>query len=330
MWVVRQLHNVTPVMAGMAFWGMSAAQCSAQDPGRVAGRVVSTIGNEAGSPVSGVTLRIPGLGLEIATNDEGRFDFGPLPAGRYEISAEILGCQLGLRAVEVANAQMATVDFVVSRPVIAIPGLVASGLAGQPPLFDPPYAVGRLDRSKLRSSPGRTIADLIRGQFPGAKIVQGSGLAGSEVSIQFRGRRSIATAQEPLIVVDGVITGGGSIDLNPRDVEDIVVLRGSAAAAHYGSRGQAGVIEITTRRNASRGGGRSDPWVIVDGSLWSKGLEELDRADMESMELVGPAVAQLLFGRGAPEAGIVRIRTREGTAGGPPKSCFEPVVPSSM
>ena len=56
---------------------------------------------------------------------------------------------------------------------------------------------------------------------------------------------AISTPQQPLVVLDGVITGGGTrSDINPRDVEDILVLKGSAASAHYGSRGQAGVIEI--------------------------------------------------------------------------------------
>lgn len=315
--------KLTLVLAGAASWGVSAAESSAQNAGGVVGRVISTIGSEAGDPLSGVTLRIPEFGLEVATGDDGRFDFGVLPTGRYEVTAEILGCLLGVRAIEVRQALEATVEFVVDRPVIAIPGLVASVAALQPPGPDPPYSVGRVDRSRLETSPARTIADLIRGQFPGAKIMQGSGLAGSEISIQLRGRRSISTAQEPLIVLDGVITGGGSIDLNPRDVDDIVVLKGSAATAHYGSRGQAGVIEITTRRDARRRAGLG-PWVIVDGVLSSKGLEDIDPAEVESMELVGGGVAQLLFGPAAPQAGLVRVRTLEGASKGPLMSCFEP------
>ena len=130
--------------------------------------------------------------------------------------------------------------------------------------------------------------------------MQGSGLAGSQISIQFRGRRSISTPQEPLVVLDGVITGGGTIDINPRDVEDILVLKGSVASAHYGSRGQAGVIEITTRQGGTRARARREPSVIVDGVLSPNGLDEIDTAEIESMELVGGAVARLLFGRGAP------------------------------
>ena len=326
--LLRRLQSWIPVVAGMALLVLSAPEVYAQDVGGVAGRVFSTIGSQTGDPVPGVTIRLPGLRLETETNDEGRFEFLTVPAGRYEIRAEILGCQLGSRTVAVREDEVVDVNFSLSQPVIAIPGLVVSGLGTEPSEFELPYSVGRLDPAKLERHPGRTIADLLRGEFPGVKIMQGSGLAGSQISIQFRGRRSISTPQEPLVVLDGVITGGGTIDINPRDVEDILVLKGSAASAHYGSRGQAGVIEITTRQGGTRARAGREPSVIVDGVLSPNGLDEIDTAEIESMELVGGAVARLLFGRGAPEAGLVRIRTRGGVSGNPLNSCFEPSGPS--
>ena len=124
--------------------------------------------------------------------------------------------------------------------------------------------------------------------------------------------------------MDGMITSGGSIDIDPRDVEDIVVLKGSAAAAHYGSRGQAGVIEITTRQGGVTVRDVSEPLVVVDGAVSPTGLSPVDPAEIESMELVGGPVARLLLGPGAPEAGLVRITTRAGVSRAPLHSCFEP------
>jgi len=320
------MGRATRVVVGAALWAASATPGSqAQQPaGSLAGRVVSTVASEAPWPLSGVTVRLAEFGLAVETDEEGRFDLGLLPTGRYQVSAEILGCQLGVETVAVTSGVAATVGFAIDRPVIAIPGLVATG---RPEAFEPPYTVGRVDRDRLERSPAHTIADLIRGAFPSAKIVQGSGLAGSTISIQLRGRRSIATRQEPLIVVDGFITGGGSIDISPRDVDDIVVLKGSGATAHYGARGQAGVIEITTRQGRSRAEGRTGPWVIVDGSLTTKGLDELDARDIAKMELVGAEVARSLFGGTAPDEGVVAVTTRASTAEAPLKSCFEAVAP---
>lgn len=325
----RRLRSLIPVVAGMALLALSPPEGYAQDVGGVAGRVFSIIGSQTGDPVPGVTIRLPGLRLETETDEAGRFEFLIVPAGRYEIRAEILGCQLGSGMVAVREDEVVDVDFGMSQHVIAIPGLVVSGLGTEASEFELSYSVGRLDPAKLERHPGRTIADLLRGEFPGVKIMQGSGLAGEDISIQFRGRRSISTPQEPLVVLDGVITGAGTIDLNPRDVEDILVLRGSAASAQYGSRGQAGVIEITTRQGGTRATrARREPLVIVDGALSSTGLDEIDAAEIESMELVGGAVARLLFGPGAPEAGLVRIRTRGAVSRDPLNSCFEPSGPS--
>lgn len=327
--LLRRLRSLKPVVAGLALLVSFVPDGYAQAMGGIAGSVSSTIRTRSGDPVPGVTIRIPELRLETETDDDGRFSFLALPAGRREILAEILGCQLGSRTVVVRDDEVTYVDFNMDQPVIAVPGLVVSGLSLEPSDPELPYSVGRLDPDKLDRHPGRTIADLLRGEFPGVKIVQGSGLAGEEISIQLRGRRSISTPQEPLVVLDGVITGGGSIDVNPRDVEDILVLKGSAASAQYGSRGQAGVIEITTRQGGmSKARARRQPVVLVDGTISSTGLDQIDPAEIESMELMSGAVARLLFGRGAPEAGLVEIRTRQGVSGNALASCFEPSGPS--
>lgn len=61
------------------------------------------------------------------------------------------------------------------------------------------------------------------------------------MGISLRGRT-------PLIVIDGVPTNGNSWNLNPDDVESINVLKSNAAALLYGSLGNNGALEITTRK----------------------------------------------------------------------------------
>ncbi len=53
--------------------------------------------------------------------------------------------------------------------------------------------------------------------------------------------------QSPLYVVDGII--GGSFD--PNDVENITVLKDAGATAMYGSQANAGVIIVTTKKEAA-------------------------------------------------------------------------------
>ncbi|MDP2954812.1 MAG: TonB-dependent receptor plug domain-containing protein [Longimicrobiales bacterium] len=223
---------------------------SAQDAGTVAG-TVTIVGSQEGVP--GVRIHIPGLTLSGITDDQGRFQLGPVPAGRHEIRAELVGCRPLSWTLDgpVAGGVRLWLDGPAVTAVMAAQGSVAAGVASATRETVLPFSVEFLDREQLAHDPAPTIADLIRGAFPGVKVVQGSGAPGSSLSLQFRGPGSISGSQEPLVVVDGLITGGGLDGLDPYDVERVEVLKGSAAAALYGARGQAGVVEITTKSGAA-------------------------------------------------------------------------------
>ena len=72
-------------------------------------------------------------------------------------------------------------------------------------------------------------------------MLNGALLAAEEINASGRG-------QDPLYIVDGVIINGNLSDLNPRDIENVEVLKGAAASAIYGSKASNGVILITTKR----------------------------------------------------------------------------------
>ena len=109
-------------------------------------------------------------------------------------------------------------------------------------------AVSSASGEKMRSNSPRTVADMLVGRFPGVEVRQ---LANGSVSIRIRGSRSFRSNEEPLIVVDGIPQHGGGqalMDLTPRDVESIEVLKDAAATAVFVSRGSNGVILVSTRR----------------------------------------------------------------------------------
>ncbi len=80
---------------------------------------------------------------------------------------------------------------------------------------------------------------------------------GEAVRLRVRTDQSLSTGERPLIVVDGVILGSGTLEglqLEAADIASIEVVKGEAAASLYGSRAANGVILITTK-NAPGGGG---------------------------------------------------------------------------
>ena len=91
-----------------------------------------------------------------------------------------------------------------------------------------------------------SLADLLRRE-PGV-LVQGSG---SNAKVTIRGGAG-ANFSDPLFVIDRVPVGNsyaqaaGMVDVN--DIANVNVLKGSDAQ-QYGTRGNSGVIEITTKKN---------------------------------------------------------------------------------
>jgi TonB-dependent SusC/RagA subfamily outer membrane receptor len=109
-------------------------------------------------------------------------------------------------------------------------------------------AVSSASGEKMRSNSPRTVADMLVGRFPGVEVRQ---LSNGSATIRIRGSRSFRSNEEPLIVVDGIPQQNGAqalMDMSPRDVDSIEVLKDAAASAVYGSRGANGVILISTRR----------------------------------------------------------------------------------
>jgi len=71
---------------------------------------------------------------------------------------------------------------------------------------------------------------------------------GPAMTIKIRGNSSDGS-NSPLIIVDGVRTGGLEY-LNPSDIESIEVLKDAASSAIYGADGGNGVMLITTKKGA--------------------------------------------------------------------------------
>ncbi len=94
-----------------------------------------------------------------------------------------------------------------------------------------------------------TISGGLQGKVAGLQInATGSGVNPSYRLI-LRGQRSITGNNQALLVLDNVIVPNDVLgNLNPEDVEDVVVLNGAGAAALYGSQASNGAVIVTTKK----------------------------------------------------------------------------------
>ncbi|MFO7611679.1 MAG: TonB-dependent receptor plug domain-containing protein, partial [Clostridia bacterium] len=99
-----------------------------------------------------------------------------------------------------------------------------------------------------RGAVSQSPLQLVQGKIAGLAISRSSGgdpPAG--VQMQLRGISTVEGDASPLIIVDG-IPGGNLNTISPEDIASIDVLRDGSAAAIYGTRGNAGVIIVTTKK----------------------------------------------------------------------------------
>ena len=155
--------------------------------------------------------------------------------------------------------------------------VVITGLATSIKRGNLANSVGTISAKQLTGSTRPVTLDgAMQGKLAGAQISANSGAPGGGFSVRLRGVSSINLNSEPLYIIDGVYannqqnaTGAGTgpfsgatgqtagsqdqapnrlADLNPADIENIEILKGPSAAAIYGTRANAGVIIITTKK----------------------------------------------------------------------------------
>jgi TonB-linked SusC/RagA family outer membrane protein len=153
--------------------------------------------------------------------------------------------------------------------------IVITGLASSIKRSNLANAITTVSAKDLMGTTQIQTADgALYGKVAGANIRMNSGAPGGGINIQLRGLSSLTQASAPLIVLDGVyinnntqrtgrasVTGAGAAnqddganrlaDINPADIENIEVLKGPSAAAIYGTRANAGVLVITTKKGAA-------------------------------------------------------------------------------
>jgi len=226
-------------------------------------KIKGTITTQAGVAVSGATITALSSHNTVTTNNNGAFEITvtSLPDTltvshiSYKTITHIVGSGAAVRIVleEAWNELDATV-------VIAYGTTTRRLNTG---------SVAKLSAKDIAMQPVGDPLTAMAGRITGLSVAQTSGVPGTTVKLQVRGRNSIAQGSEPLYIVDGVpfaagnqpvnrlpsvLTGEGGMGLSPfgtiapADIESIEVLKDADATAIYGSRGANGVVLITTKK----------------------------------------------------------------------------------
>ncbi len=207
----------------------------------VSGIVSNAVNN---TPVAGASVIIKGSTKGVTTDEEGRFTIAAKPGDILMVS------YLGFKTSEIRVGQSNNLSIQLRDDVQSLDQVVVVGYGTQK-RKEITSAVTSVKSTNFNPGGTRSPMDLIQGKVAGLNITRTAGNnPNSGASIQLRGVTSLTGTRTPLIVIDGI--PGGNLDLLQQDdIESFDVLKDGSAAAIYGTRGNAGVILITTKKGKS-------------------------------------------------------------------------------
>ena len=239
--------------------------------------VTGKIVRDVGIPLSGASVVIKGTSQSTQSNNSGDYSI------RVEVGQVLQFRLIGYLPQERTVGAGNVINVQLEKSATNLDAVVVTALgqtAVQRSLGTSQQTVQGSDVAKT----GReNFINALQGRVAGVEVTSSSGVPGASSSITIRGISSISGSNQPLMIIDGLPldnktfnTGAlasdapGSVtafnnravdftnrasDINPEDIESLVVLKGPEAAALYGIDAANGAIVITTKRGSAATGG---------------------------------------------------------------------------
>jgi TonB-linked SusC/RagA family outer membrane protein len=239
---------------------------------RISGRV--TTSDNKGIPDISVLVHNTTFGS--STDADGNYSFqANLKPGSYQLDFSGVGYRAASQTVQVTSSGSVTSNAQLVEDALKMDEVVVTGVSAGTTRKQLGSYISTVKSDELNKGATGNVLAALQGKAAGAQIIQNNGDPAGGVSVRLRGISSILSSSEPLYIVDGIIINNatnrvtntqnsydgttfvGTIgqnrlsDINPADIDHIEVLNGAAAAAIYGSRANAGVVQIFTKRGVS-------------------------------------------------------------------------------
>ncbi len=227
----------------------------------ITGTITSAID---GTPLPGVTVLAVGTNKGVITDLDGKYSIS-VPSGTTTLRFSFVGMQA--EDVEIGNQSV--ISLALDEDTTEMEEVVVTALGIPKKEKALGYSVTKVDGDEVALSGTISPVESLQGKVAGLDITRTEGGTFGGTRITVRGNSTLGSNNQPIFVVDGVFvdngTSGGSQwggsdwgndlkNLNPDDFETVVVLKGSAATALYGSRALNGAIIITTKKGKARKG----------------------------------------------------------------------------
>ena len=221
--------------------------------------ISGSVQDDAGIPLPGATVIVQDTNRGVTTDFDGNFS---IEASTGEVLVvSFVGYEDTNVTVGDADSYSISLDLGNELDEVVVTSL---GIKRESKALG--YSIQTVGSEDIAKSGSNSALDALVGKAAGVQITRSAGSAGGGSRILIRGVTSMIGNNQPLIVIDGVRTNNETLnsgsstagtassnrlmDLNNDDIENINILKGSAATALYGTAGAAGVVVITTKKGA--------------------------------------------------------------------------------
>lgn len=213
-----------------------------------------------GIGIPGVSVLVKGTSSGVTTQSDGTYLVN-VPAN----GTTLVFKYLGFETQEVAIGNRTEINVSLNSSSQTLESVVVTALGIKRSEKSVGYATQQVKGDNLTLTKEQNVIGSLAGKIAGVQVTGSSGASmGGTQKIKVRGVNSVTGGGAPLMVIDGtpisqnnfsgaengVDYGNTSQDINPDDIESINVLKGPAASALYGIRGQYGVLLITTKKGS--------------------------------------------------------------------------------
>jgi TonB-linked SusC/RagA family outer membrane protein len=230
---MRKIVSLTAML--LLFFTMAIAQSRT-----ITGKVTE----ESGTPIGFASITLKNSKAGTSADVDGKFTIAAKPGDVLIVSA------VGFNSIEVRVGNQPTIAITLTNAATKLDEVVVTTAGGIKAKRREIGTANTVIKSEVLNA-GRAVSAAagLQGKVAGFEISgTGSGVNPSYRLI-LRGQRSLTGNNQALIVLDNVIVPNSVLsNLNPQDVEELVILNGAGAAALYGSQASNGAVIVTTKK----------------------------------------------------------------------------------
>ncbi|MGZ8536916.1 MAG: SusC/RagA family TonB-linked outer membrane protein [Flavisolibacter sp.] len=207
------------------------------EPGMVSMVVKGTIRDQDGNALAGASITEKGTNNTMTSGSSGAFTITVTDGATLVVS------YVGFETQELAAVSGTDMEITLTRLDRIGSEIVVTALGIRKEKGKISYATQEVKGAALEKASESNVANNLIGKVAGLNIISKTNL--------FENPEILLRGKQTLVVIDGVPTDKDNFDfwnLNPNDIENINVLKGTAAASLYGSLGINGAIMITTKK----------------------------------------------------------------------------------